>query len=202
MKKYVVTALVLHKSELAGGHRRLAVLSRELGFFYTVAFGASLSRGRRGGATSPYCLAELFLTENGAGGYRLDDIRGLEFFTAVNENLTAFYQAAFYTEALIVSEAGGQDSRFFDLYLFLLSQLEKGRCRETTYTFLLFFMYYNGILPPENMSPAVMEHIEAARFEAASELAVSDQGLNLLLRLFKKNFSPVLKSLPLAEMIL
>jgi len=119
-------AIILQTHRMGDLHRRLTVLSPQLGLFSAIAYGARKGSGKLSGMVEPFVSGHFFLYYNPVKDqYKIEDIKTEDHREFLRENLTDLYTASFFAELVIKSfGSGGDHTGAYQLLLELLDGIK------------------------------------------------------------------------------
>ncbi len=104
-------------------HRRLTLLSPQLGLFDAVAFGARKGSGKLAGIVEPFVTGRVFAYHNPAKDqYKIQDVKVTDYHEFLRENIVDLYTASFFAEIVLKSFGSGGDHE--ETYVLLTELLD------------------------------------------------------------------------------
>lgn len=121
-------AVVLHTTKMGDMHRRVALLSPQLGLIWAAAFGARKGSGSLAGAVQPFYGGTFFLYHNPQKDqYKIEDARIDSYREYLIGDLSSLYVASLFCELIIATgSSGGEYEESYQLLLSILDGLEDG----------------------------------------------------------------------------
>jgi DNA repair protein RecO (recombination protein O) len=109
-------------------HRRVVLLSPELGLITATAYGVRKSGAKLSALCQPFVSGRFYLYANHAKQqFKIEDIKAERFHESLNRDLSTLYAGSFFAELIVRSYAGGNEHRaMYDLLLGLLDAIEVG----------------------------------------------------------------------------
>ena len=113
VSRYTTTdAIVLRVARFGEYHKRLSLLTVELGIIDAVAYGAFKSRSKLSGVSDPFgrISAHLYY-EPVKKNYKLTDAEPISFFPEIRNDVKRYYAASLLCEVVLKTYAGGDEHR-------------------------------------------------------------------------------------------
>lgn len=143
-------AIVLHTTKMGDMHRRVALLSPQLGLIWAAAFGARKGSGSLAGAVQPFYGGTFYLYHNPQKDqYKIEDARISSYREYLIGDLSSMYVASLFCELIIATgSSGGEYEESYQLLVAILDGLEDEKRRNYIIVHGIWrFLYLMGLLP-------------------------------------------------------
>ncbi|MCF7940541.1 MAG: DNA repair protein RecO [Spirochaetia bacterium] len=122
-------AMILKSMRSGELHRRLTLISPQLGLFDATAYGARKGSAKLAGLVEPFVHGRVYAYYNPVKQqYSLQDIKVEQFRESLRDDLVDLYSASFFAELILKSfGSGGDHEAVYALMLELLDEIEQKR---------------------------------------------------------------------------
>lgn len=153
MSRNIITrALVLKQSRIGEIHKRVDLLTEDVGILDAIAHGAYKGKGKLAGVTEPFSSVIVYIYKDPVkASYKISDVDCKAAFETIRADLPRYYSASLIAEIVLKSYGGGSNSKqIFALTLGAMESLDsipEDHIRFVAYQFLLRYIALQGFLP-------------------------------------------------------